>query len=281
MSYKTILVHTDQTSHAAARVKLAVRLALSCGAHLTGLACTGISRFAQAGDLMRQWPMLPEHVSAWRERARESLGTFGAIAQQGGLAMFTPCLADDDPEDALLLQAPFHDLLILSQTDPAEQAPGVIRDLPQNVLLHGGRPLLLVPGEIDGEPLEIPFRHPLLAWDGSGQAARAISNALPLLKMAGRATLVVLNVENLPAAHGMEPGADMALFLARHGVKVELMREYTRADIGDALLDVAADLGCDLLVMGGYGHRRVRENVLGGTTRTVLDSMSLPVLMAH
>ncbi|MYM76235.1 universal stress protein, partial [Duganella sp. FT134W] len=128
-------------------------------------------------------------------------------------------------------------------------------------------------------PAAAPGRHPLLAWDGSRAAARAISDALPLLKLAATVTLLVLN----PATHtyGMEPGADMALLLARHGVPVTVMREYTTAPIGEALLGAAAECGCDLLVMGGYGHGRARETLLGGVTRAVLADMTLPVLISH
>jgi len=283
MSYKTILVHADQSAHAPARMALAARVALACRAHLTALACTGVSRYAQLDDLARQWPMLPEQLILWREQARASLAACRTIAATAGLGQPTTHLLDDDPEDGLMLQAPFHDLLVLSQTDPNGPPPhGVIRDLPQNLLLNCGRPLLLAPGAgAEGAQGGAPFGHPLLAWDGSAQAARAISNALPLLKLAPTVTLLVLNAEQQPGAHGMEPGADMALFLARHGVRAEVMREYTSVDIGDALLCVAGELHCDLLVMGGYGHRRARETLLGGATRTVLRDMTLPVLISH
>jgi nucleotide-binding universal stress UspA family protein len=284
MSYTSILVHADQSAHAPARMALAARVALACGAHLTALACTGVSRYAQLDDLARQWPMLPEQLILWREQARASLAACRTIAAAAGLGQPTTHQLDDDPEDGLMLHAPFHDLLVLSQTDAHGAPPhGVIRDLPQNLLLNCGRPLLLAPAAgVETAPGGgTPFRHPLLAWDGGAQAARAISDALPLLKLADTVTLLVLNAEQAPAGHGMEPGADMALFLARHGVRVDVMREYTSVDIGDALLCVAAELHCDLLVMGGYGHRRARETLLGGATRSVLRDMTLPVLISH
>lgn len=281
MSYKTILVHADQSSHAAARMALAARLALACDAHLAALACTGISRYAQPGAPGHQAPLVQETLDTWRAQARASLAAMEAIAARAGLEPPSLSLLDADPEEALMLRAPYCDLLVLSQTDPHEASPGIIRDLPQNLLLHCGRPLLLAPHREGGPGTAAPFDHPLLAWDGSRHAARAVSDALPLLKMAGAVTLLVLNAEQRPAVHGMEPGADMALLLARHGVRVEVVREYTTVEIGAALLCVAAELGCDLLVMGGYGHRRARETLLGGATRTVLTEMTLPVLIAH
>lgn len=281
MSYKTILVHADQSPHAPARMAMAARLAFACDAHLSALACTGISRYAQPGAPGHQWLPVAETLDMWRAQARASLAALEAVAARAGLGPPSLSLLDADPEEALMRRAPFCDLLVLSQTDADQTSPGIIRDLPQNLLLHCGRPLLLVPCQADGHAMAAPFRHPLVAWDGSRQAARAISDALPLLKPAATVTLLVLNAERQPARHGMEPGADMALLLARHGVPVEVMREYTTADIGDALLCVAAERGCDLLVMGGYGHRRARETLLGGTTRAVLKEMTLPVLIAH
>ena len=113
------------------------------------------------------------------------------------------------------------------------------------------------------------------------EATRAVTNALPLLTRARHVTLVVFNVSRFNGAHGQEPGADIALYLARHGVKVSVSSQFTELDIGNALLSLAADKGADLLVMGSYGHTRFREVLLGGVTQTILKTMTLPVLMSH
>jgi len=280
MPYKTILVHADRAPWAAARMHLAVRLALRCGAHLTAAAFSGVSRHAPSEAGSRQLPQVEQRLAEWRKQARTSLAAFAAIAGRAGLARHSQVLMHDDAEGGLLLQSPCHDLLVLSQHGPDADAPGAIRDLPAGLLLNGGRPLLLVPRADSYEPPAMPFQRPLLAWDGGNTAARAISNAVPLLKLAQQATLLVLNGER-STQHGMEAGADMALFLARHGVRVEVLREFTRAPAGEALLAVAAERGSDLLVMGGYGHQRLRQALLGGTTRQVLQDMTLPVLIAH
>jgi nucleotide-binding universal stress UspA family protein len=280
MSYRTILVHVDASRHADGRISLAAQVANLCGAHLVGSAFSGVSRFAEAKALEANWPQLANECGHLRQIARASLTRFDRIAAGAGVATFEQRLLDDDAEGGLLLQARYCDLMVLSQTDPDEALPCVPRALAPQLLLHGGRPLLLAPhGGGDGAAL--PGRRPLLAWDGSNQAARAFSDALPLLRGAGSATLCVLNAEQQPGRHGAEPGADMALFLARHGVQVELLREYTRADTGSALLSLAGERQCDLLVMGGYGHQRAREVLLGGATRTVLQDMHLPVLISH
>lgn len=279
MTYRSLLVHADQSPGATARMQMAVRLALACQAHLTGIACSGVSRYA-AADPARQWAPVAARLQQWHAQADASLAQLAALAGAAGLTAPSLRLLDTDPEDGLLQHAALGDLLVLSQSAPHAAAPGIIRDLPPELLLHSGRPLLLVPCQPDaptGAPL--PFAHPLLAWDGSRQAARAFSDALPLLKLASSVTLLVLNPA--PASHGAEAGADMALWLARHAVPVSVMREYTRAAISDALLCVAGERRCDLLVMGGYGHMRARETLLGGTTRDVLRDMTLPVLVSH
>jgi len=102
-----------------------------------------------------------------------------------------------------------------------------------------------------------------------------------LLRRASKVTIAVFNPFAEYDVHGEQPGADIALYLARHNINVEVQRHTVEGSIGDALLSLAADLGSDLLVMGGYGHARVREVMLGGVTRTVLKEMTLPVLMSH
>ena len=112
-------------------------------------------------------------------------------------------------------------------------------------------------------------------------AAPAVTAAIPLLKRAQNVDVVVFNPDSRGDAHGEMPGADIGLYLARHNIKVNVVRQKTDIDVGNALLSIATDLGSDMIVMGGYGHSRFREILLGGVTRTVLESMTVPILMAH
>jgi nucleotide-binding universal stress UspA family protein len=106
--------------------------------------------------------------------------------------------------------------------------------------------------------------------------------ALPLLLRANAVDVVVMKAtDKADDVHGEQAGADLALFLARHQIKVDVVERQIKGDRGEALLSIAADLAADLIVMGGYGHTRFRELVLGGVTRTLLHSMTIPVLMAH
>jgi nucleotide-binding universal stress UspA family protein len=147
--------------------------------------------------------------------------------------------------------------------------------LPAQVVLGSARPVLALP--YAGRFATIGARV-LLAWDGSSEATRAVWGALPLLRAADLVAIVLFK----PAeAAGRQPGADLALYLARHGVRCEVHAEPVPIAGGATLLSCAADLQSDLIVMGAYGHARLREMLLGGVTETILASMTVPVLMAH
>ena len=154
-----------------------------------------------------------------------------------------------------------------------------IRDLmTEAVLFESGRPVLAVPYI---GPDEAKIRNVIVAWDGRREASRAANEALPLLSKAETVSVVVVG-DSAPSARTGEPGADLALHLTRHGVNVSVKRiSDAGIDVTNALLSHAADSEADLIVMGGYGHSRLREFVLGGATRGILGSMTLPVLMAH
>lgn len=279
MSYKTILVHVDQSRHAAARIKIAADMAIADNAHLIGAAMTGISRFfyqESAIDLTRT--VIANQVEALYDRANQALAQFDAIARQMGVLSHEKRLVNDEPESSLSLQARYCDLVVISQADRDEPAAGVVADLPEYVMLNCARPVLIVPfaGRFDHVG-----NNALIAWDGSMEATRAVTNAIPLLKRAKNVTIALFNPTAQFDVHGEQPGADIALFLARHDIKVEIAQQHTEIDIGNALLSLAADIRSDLIVMGGYGHTRFRELLLGGVTKTVLKTMTVPVLMSH
>jgi nucleotide-binding universal stress UspA family protein len=279
MSYKTILVHVDQSKHAPARIRLAAEIALAENAHLVGAAMTGISRFVyqdSAIDITRT--VIADQIDALNKSANQALEQFESIAKQVGVLSYEKRLIDDEPEDGLALQARYSDLVVVSQTDRDEPTASMASDLPEYVMLNCARPVLVVPyaGRFSNAGKNI-----LIAWDGSMEATRAITNAMPLLRHAKNVTVVSFNAASQYDVHGEQPGADIALYLARHNIKVEIVQRNTRTDIGNALLSTAADLQSDLIVMGGYGHTRFREVMLGGVTMTILNSMTVPVLMSH
>ncbi len=125
-------------------------------------------------------------------------------------------------------------------------------------------------------------RRVLIAWNGSREACRAVTDAMPFLTAAEHVTVMAVNPMVDERGHGEAPGADLAAFLAHHGVNVEAQADRTPVrDIGEELLSRVADDEADLLVMGAWGHSRAREWVMGGVTRTMLSAMTVPVLMTH
>ena len=202
-------------------------------------------------------------------------------APSGGATATQVRLIQNDPtngKDYIQLVDLNNSNAVIGQFDPGAAVPGVMSNFPETVVLNSGRPVLVVPhaGKAEGN-----FRRPLVAWDGGLAASRAIAGALPLLAQAETTDVLVFDTGDQKDAHGEQPGADLALYLARHGVKVNVIERRISGDTGEALFSAAADLGSDLIVMGAYGHTRFREVVLGGVTRTVLESMTVPVLMAH
>jgi len=278
MAYKTILVQVDDSRHAAERIRIAARLAKAHDAHLIGAAVTGISRYAfQGGATLPPDPNLAVHLDYLRQRAQRALDQAEPLVLQEGLPAFEKRLLDDDASGGLGELARYSDLVVIGQVNPDEPAATVLSDFPEHIVFTGGRPALIIPysGAFTGIGKRV-----LIAWDGGRSATRAVTDALPLLRQAELVQVALFNQED--AARQQAPaGSEIALYLARHGIKTELLPSRPSTDVGDALLSMAADLGSDLIVMGGYGHSRFREILLGGVTRTMLASMTVPVLMSH
>jgi nucleotide-binding universal stress UspA family protein len=284
MSYQTIVVHVDDSARAAERTGVAARLARHWNGHVVAVAPTGLARFLhdavydaqpQAGD-----PVLALHLSLLRERARHALSAAARSLDACGTASFETRVIDDEPGAGVCLQARCADLVVIGQHDAAHPAP--MADFPGHVVHHAGCPVLLVPC---AGGCTAPARRVLLAWDGSREAARATSAALPLLQQAHSVHAVTFMRDGTHSEATAAP--PLAPFLARHRVSVDVMtrslggRPAWHGEVAEALLALAAELAADLLVMGAYGHARLRETILGGVTRGVLETMKLPVLMAH
>ncbi len=279
MSYQSILVHVDQSRNSAERIRIAARIANAENAHLIGVAMTGVSRWMYANSApMFADPGMVINLDFLRDRAQTALNEFERIVENLGVESFEMRLVDDEAAGGISMQARYSDLVVIGQTDLEEPSPSVTPDFPEYVVLNCGRPVLIVPyvGHF-----ETVGERALIAWDAGTQAARAVSLALPLLRRAKIAQVAVFSPQQHLGRHGEQPGADIALYLARHKVKVNVSEQEVKADVGNALLSLATDFASDLIVMGGYGHSRFREILLGGVTRTVLDTMTVPVLMSH
>lgn len=299
MAYKTILVHVDEAPHSTARILLAGELALQEGAHVVGVATTGISRFLYQNETVDEHdPNLARHLDILRERAGRALAEFAPRLQAVGVQSLEQRILDDEASAGLSLMARHADLVIVGQLDPRQRGP----DVPAEVLAASGKPVLVVPLSARPSPTiavtrdgiassggPAPARHILAAWNASREAGRALQDALPLLRRADSVTVAIFDAEARPGVFGEPPGADILAWLERHGVQASLVLGQGErqgllkrgADVGSQLLALAAERDCDLLVMGAYGHSRLRETLLGGVTRSVLDAMTLPLLMSH
>jgi len=273
MTIRSILVHLDDDARCASRLDIATGLAKRWGCHLEGLAASG--RFALAapsGPGLLGLDTLTDMLAQSRHRADGLAERFRDACADAGVHSFEALVDDDDAAPALLRHGRCSDLVIIGQDAPAGPA------LAEQVALRNARPTLVVPhaGRFDriGE-------NALVAWNDTPQAARALADALPLLQRARQVRVLQCDTPLSEDALARERLEALHRWLMRHGVDADIRLEATPIDVGHALLSHAAELGSDLLVAGAYGHARWTERMLGGVSRTLLASMTVPVLMSH
>jgi nucleotide-binding universal stress UspA family protein len=248
MSITDILVYADPSPASGERLDLAFRLAHRFGAYLIGVvpedaAAVG-DRFAtmlQQEALQGDWPMAIGLAASWVTRRAQAA-----------------------------------DLVILGQHVP-DHSTGL--DAPEDVILACSRPVLVVP--YAGRRLDRIGENVVVAWNGSREAGRAVQDALPLLAMSGAVTVLLVDPEE---DADIEAAEDLVAHLARHGLRAKtqvIRHQLATSLVADTLLAQIARLDADLLIMGAYGHSRLREMILGGVTRDILRNMNVPVLMSH
>lgn len=280
MGYKSMLVHLDTSRRCAERVDIASRLALDFGAHLVGLYVAEPRELRGGLASEAGAEFVAQRHAPQRELAQEASDMFRERTARAGLDRAEMRTAQGDPVRALALHARYADLLVIGQTDPdAEDNSARVRsELPDETVLSAGRPVLIVPYAGTYPRLG---EHILVAWDASPQAARSVTAALTFLKNAKHVTVLVVNPGETNG-HGDIPGADISLYLARHGAHVETEPSNVKGiDVATWLVSRTFELGADMIVMGGYGHSFVRERLFGGVTRSLLGQMTVPVLMGH
>ncbi|WP_282605537.1 universal stress protein [Pelagibius sp. Alg239-R121] len=281
MTYKDILIYLDDSAACAKRIEAAIALARSHDAHLTGLALDSGISMATYMEVHVPEEILATMRGRERDRAEKIAADFRGTIERAGLNSDCHVISTSDITAAKTVaeMARYSDLVILGQVDERENEPLGGAKLPQDVMLAAGRPVLMVPyigaGATLGERI-------LVAWTPGRESARAVADALPLLKKAKDVTVLTVNPVVGRGAHGERPGADIGRHLARHGVKVIVDRVTTdQVRVADAILAYAADNAIDMIVMGAYGRSRLREVVLGGVTHELLQHMPVPLLMSH
>jgi nucleotide-binding universal stress UspA family protein len=278
MPYKTLLVHVDGGARAPLRIDVACRLARRFDAHLIGLhALTVIKLPGYARVAMEGGTRLDEfQAKAAAEAARQAEQVFTRGVSAAGVPKSEWRASRGDAVEVAPVHVRYADLVVVGQPNAAD-ASGVEPDFAERLVLAAGRPVVVIP--YAGNFAEIGKRM-LVAWNASREATRALTDAIPMLREAKEVHVIAFNPTGAP--HGEVPGADIGLYLARHGIKVSVSQQTAAdVDVGNQLLSRAADLDIDLIVMGAYGHSRMKELVLGGVTRTIFESMTVPVLMSH
>lgn len=276
MSYKTILVHIDSGKHSEKRLAVAINLTKKYDAYLVGLYV--FSPYIPPGYIMAQ--MGAEIEAAQNKIAVESMSraeeVFRKQTSAAGLHDIEWQTAYTEPVQAVSSRAQYADLVVIGQSDSKDDS-GVDMDFPERLVLTAARPVLILPNAGDFPTIG---KRIIVAWNGSQEAIRAISNATPFLRSADKVYVMVVNSETITKE--IIQSENMVRYLERLGIQAEVKDLHgIEIDVGNALLSSASDLSADLIVMGCYGHSRLREWVLGGATRTILESMTVPILMSH
>jgi nucleotide-binding universal stress UspA family protein len=273
-SLTSLLVHLDGTVRAEVRLELARQFAAQRAARVSALFAV-VPRFLPLLPLAGGVPSVPTRGEVDPDHRMRAMDVFGRVQA----ASAQPCewleLSGEPVIETFSLRALTADLLFLGQRDPGDpEGFDVPAGFVESVLIDSGRPALILPyaGSASVTPSTV-----LIAWKSTRECARALTAALPFLQGATRVHLVDADGDETQPTRG-----DVREYLRLHGIaKVKEHAKLSERRAGEDLLSCAADCGAEMMVMGCYGHSRARELVLGGATRTVLESMTLPVLMAH
>ncbi len=286
MAFKDIVVHIDPSAAGAARTRIAARIAEVHGAYVTGLFISvpqmppaDLAMFTQLGLEGGTYQRELERVVAEDEKLRRD----GEKAFHAELARAKVegewRVVEGGVPNPVDAQARYADLIVVGQAGADDESKRYRLDSPAALALACGRPVLAIP--LGGAPERIGERI-LVAWNGSREAARAVSDAMPFLARAAFVELLAVEPSGRSTEAGMLDLSNLARHLARHGVRAErYVVEAPEHAAGDAIVARADHADCDLIVMGAFGHSHMREMVLGGATRTLLKSMSVPVLLSH
>ena len=281
MALKNIGVFVDATPEGEKRIDYAATLAHQCGAHLAGIHVVSAVRPEHRADYYVIGEKAIRASLAWQKASDEAATTdvrrqFEAISAKRDLSAEFRVIRRGGSDEDLILSSLHSDLVVIGQRE-LQEMPGYLA--PERLLLASGAPILVVPSDWKCEPISKKI---VVGWNASREARRAIADALPFLLAAPSVTVLVVDSHERADRHGEEPGADIALYLARHGAHVEVEQVSSRGSpVADIILSYAADHGVDLIVIGAYSHARSVEMVFGGVTWTLLKRAPIPVLMSR
>ena len=273
---KDIILNIEQDSSRDNVSDYAISIAQEFECHLAGISMAGLDI---PTVMMPDFPtdLIGKILAENEETARKSAKRFEQVATRRGISFEHQLITRQVAASTVFsTMARRFDLSVIMQTDVDA---GIINEpLIEATLFDSGRPIIVVP-YFQKEALKLD--KVVCCWDGSRAATRAINDAMPFLARAKSVELFIVINEKTSGENEIR-GVDMANHLARHDIHVDIETvPVADIDVPNAILSHVADCSAGLIVMGGYGHARLREFVLGGATRTILSSMTAPVFMSH
>lgn len=274
MAYKTVLVDLADDGATQARLDAAFALAANANGRVIGLSATGpmLDPYRSAGsEAMRYQAMRADMLRGVEQAGTQALSD--ACARHGTPTDYMHLLVEQDAGWALAAHGMASDIILPGLPGAPSDLPVLMASAAEYALVNAGRPLLVVPAQARLSTINTA----VVAWNGRREAARALSDALPLLKRANRVILVVVMGSKGLWQHG---DGELLRWLGTHGVRATLAVEESSSVAGCLLQKVLRE-SADLLVAGGYGHSRLGELMIGGTTRTLLNNTPVPLLISH
>jgi nucleotide-binding universal stress UspA family protein len=279
VQYKNILVYLDEGASNAERMRTSLSIARAHNAKITGVALnTAPSLQAMLRANIGGANGL---IDKGRAQAEAVIDEFDALATTENIDHDTRIIECKEGRVAQKLAhlARNFDVAVLRQANPERPNADLVMSVAEEVLFSSGRPVLFIP-YIGAHA--IPCKQALIAWDGSAASTRAVHDALPLMEQMQEVVVLVVDSDKQERTNGEQPGDDISNHLSAHGINNRVERRLSGdTTTSTIILNALSDTGADIMIMGGYGTSRIREVVLGGVTRTLLNTMTVPVFMSH
>lgn len=264
----------------AAALSAAIGLASSLGAHLSVIEPLQLPLPSSEAWGFSPASGLEEVHEKLRDQAKSNAAKLRARLDKEGIS-YEVRIAEAFVESSLAVvpHARYSDLSVITAPETDAYGAAMVRGFFSTLLFESGRPVLVVPPK---HPIELPIRHVVIAWQPTRESTRALHDAMPMLTEATSIDVLVVDPDVSDKDHGTDPGVDISTHLARHGLRVNVVSVPGKGGtVASTILRHAVESNAQLLVAGGYGHSRLREWLLGGTTRELLDTLHLPILFSH
>jgi nucleotide-binding universal stress UspA family protein len=277
MAIKDLAVAFNASDNSRAAVKLAVQMCRKYDATLTGIYGHSPVKFESQVEIWISDEMKASLEKADADTVAAIEDAFRAAVKEGGFDGPVEWISPTGhPNDLLAKSARYHDILLIGQYSNPDRSQRRIRA--EELVMNSGKPIIIVPVDYKVRPFT---GHAVVAWDGSRPAARALSDAMQILETKERLDVVTVGAQGTQTGKDAF-GQDVVTYLSRHGINAKLTNlTASREGVGATILSYCSETDPDILVMGAYGHARLREELFGGVTRHILENANVPVLMSH